>query len=88
MMNASALTDEAAILSELRQLPRAQIQEVLNFATSLREKCSTGSSRPSQHPPRGSAEALLRHFGCWELEPEEMESILQDIECFRHVEED
>ncbi len=68
------------LLETVEVLPDEQLREVTDFAGFLSAK------RRSSSPPRGSADALLKHAGSFEFEGGEMERLLRDIERSRELE--
>ncbi|HUG14655.1 MAG TPA: hypothetical protein VMM78_06510 [Thermomicrobiales bacterium] len=76
----SRLVDQ--LVEVVQSLPEEKIVEVLDFAADLR-----GASGESD-PERGSADAILtaiEKHGPLEFEPNELESILADIDRLRHL---
>lgn len=69
------------LLSTARSLSTDKLVEVLDFASYLRARPSTPSSRPE----RGSARALLRHVGVFQFAAGELDRLLNDIARMRAV---
>jgi hypothetical protein len=64
---------------ELRALPADAVREVLDFAGYLRTKCQTPK------PAVGSAAALLKSWGTWEIDPDESAELDAYIQAMREM---
>ncbi|MGC9396916.1 MAG: hypothetical protein ACP5J4_18885 [Anaerolineae bacterium] len=71
------LMDQA--MRDLRRLPGEAVQEVVDFIGYLLTKY------PSSEPARGSAEALLKFCGTWEMDADESAELDAYIQMMREM---
>ena len=77
------LTDR--LITVVRELPADKVSEVVDFADYLQTKYAALA------PPRGSVEAILHALdqaGPLQFEPNELESLLADIQALRELDDD
>ncbi len=77
------LTDR--LITVVRDLPADKVSEVVDFADYLQTKYA------APLPPRGSVEAILHALdqaGPLQFEPDELESLLADLQALRELDDD
>ncbi|MBI2862229.1 MAG: DUF2281 domain-containing protein [Chloroflexi bacterium] len=68
------------MIGELESLPDERLEEVRDFVEFLRQRTA--------QPRRGSPEALLSFFGCWQGPPGELHGLVEEMYEERHQEDD
>jgi hypothetical protein len=57
---------------------------VVNFINILRKNIKTNKKSPKTE--KGSAEAILKHWGTWQMNPGELDRILAEVQSMRDME--
>jgi hypothetical protein len=79
-MNTANVTLLDQVMAELRALPADAVREVLDFAGYLRMK-----RQSAPQPAVGSAAALLKSWGTWEIDPDESAELDAYIQAAREM---
>ncbi|OGL38445.1 MAG: hypothetical protein A2042_08460 [Candidatus Schekmanbacteria bacterium GWA2_38_11] len=68
------------IYDKIKELPEDKVREVIDFIEFLKSKKGNGAKR-------GLPEAILKHIGVWRFDKGELDSLLEEIQNLRDVED-